>query len=278
QLHVSLQVAERGRIHRFVITLSLPNSALSAHAEEPHLRNSFDRALKRLLRQLKEYKELIRREHLHNRARADKQAGVPIDELAIGQVVADKDLDKFKAGLGKHITSLESLISSEVLELTRRHPGLELNEKELLERTLTHALDFFYHKPRHLSRRSWLFRSAMAVLDETVPPHSGIQDPTAAPAQPIELGGWEVVINHEDDAIATEAASMLSTEQLKPVVESKLSELPRDWRRAFRMHYVEGFDAQEIGELLDLDDQQVMFRLRSAAEFLRDHISEFRGQ
>ncbi|MFT7620226.1 MAG: ribosome-associated translation inhibitor RaiA, partial [Planctomycetota bacterium] len=42
QLHVSLQVAERGRIHRFVITLSLPNSALSAHAEEPHLRNSFD--------------------------------------------------------------------------------------------------------------------------------------------------------------------------------------------------------------------------------------------
>lgn len=278
QLHVTLQSAERGRIHKFVITLSLPHVTLSAHAEEPHLRNSFDRALKRLLRQLKEYKELLRREHLHNKARADKQSGTPIDETAIEQVVSDKDLEKFRHSLSRHTSSLEGLIASEVLELSRRHPDLELNEAELMDRTMAHALDFFNHKPRHLSRRSWLFRSAMTVLDEIVPRHSSASIPSAIEQGPIELTGWDVVINDDDDAIAAEAASMLSTEELKPVVEGKLSQLPRDWRRAFRMHYVEGLDTKEIGELLDLDEQQVMFRLRSAAEFLRDHISEIRGQ
>ncbi len=278
QLHISLQVAERDRMHRFVISLSLPQTTISAHAEEPHLRGSFDRALKRLIRQLKEYKELLRREHLHNRVRTDKNASLPISDSDIEMGVVDRDLEKFREGLGRHVENLEALINSEILELKRRHPDLEVDAGEILERTLANAVDFFNHKPRHLSRRSWLFRSAMDVLDEVVPRHTGLSKENNALASHVALEGWEVVIDHADEAIAAEAASMLGTEQLKPIVEDKLSQLPRDWRRAFRMHYVEGLSSEEIGELLDLDEQQVMFRLRCAAEFLRDHIEEIRGQ
>ena len=281
ECHLSLQVSDRDNMHRFVISLRLPQVTLVGHAEEPHLRNGFDRALKRLMRQLNEFKHVMRREHLHRSARDNRIEPSPVDETELNRNAVDRNLAGFKAALGEHIDGLREMVGAELIELRWRYPEAELRDQEVVERTLQRAIDRFADKPAGVGRRHWLYQMALEVIDEAVP-RQGIAEDAGRPGGSLgETGSWRVVVEDDDDvderAAAAEAASMLGTEQMRQIVEEKLAVLPRDWRRAFRMHYVDGLDLAEIGDLLDLQEDQVRFRLRGAAEFLRDHLDELRG-
>lgn len=276
--HISMQVSDRDGMHRCVISLKLPQVTLVGKAEESHLRSSFDRANKRLVRQLNEFKHVMRRDHMHQQAREARRELVPLDSEEIVTSVTARDSERFRRGLGRHVDALREMIACEVDELRYRHPEVQVDVGELVEAILDRAIDRQSEKPAGMGGRNWLFQTAIEVIDERFPRSRKSRSSERASAGVSDA--WKVFadeVDPESDAAATEAAQMLGTEQLRAVVEEMLAALPRDWRRAFRMHYVDGLDTPEIAELLDLDVEQANFRLRGAAEFLRDHLEELRG-
>jgi DNA-directed RNA polymerase specialized sigma24 family protein len=68
----------------------------------------------------------------------------------------------------------------------------------------------------------------------------------------------------------------LENAEIAALVESKIDEMPQDWRRSFRLHFSDGFEVPAISRMLSLSEEQVEFRLRGAAEFLRDHLDDLR--
>lgn len=277
--HISMQVSDRDGMHRCIISLKLPQVNLAGKAEEPHLRAAFDRANKRLVRQLNEFKHVMRRDHMHQRARDARRELAPLDSEEIVTSVTSRDSERFRKGLGRHVDSLREMISCEVEEIRCSHPEVEVTVDELVEAILDRAIDHQSEKPAGMGGRNWLFQTAIDLVDERFPRSRKSRANARRTASP--SSAWRVFedepVDPESDAAATEAAQMLGTDQLRAVVEEMLAALPRDWRRAFRMHYVDGLDTPEIAELLDLDVEQTSFRLRGAAEFLRDHLEELRG-
>ena len=276
--HVSMQTAERDGMHRVVISLKLPQVTLVGRAEEPQLLAAFDRAIKRLLRQLNEFKHLMRREHLHRKARQRREE-VIVNAEAIIEGARDQDRERLIGALGPLLEDVKAAVEAELEEIEVRRGEAGVSLDDMMNTIVTRALEEAAGMPGGVARRTWLFRIAMDVVDELVPSSAPAEG--SAVATGLAKAAVDTILEAEHDeaseAAAEEVAKMFRGERMRAVVERHLAALPRDWRRAFRLHYVQGLDHAEIAEILDLHEEQVTFRLRGAAEFMRDHLEELRS-
>ncbi|MEE9394352.1 MAG: HPF/RaiA family ribosome-associated protein [Planctomycetota bacterium] len=264
--HISQEHSEREGTHRFTISLDLSNATLVGHAEEKHLRGAFDRAFKKLMRQLNEFKQLLRREHLKGKTPAAGHAPTP---ASFPYASPEHELEVFRKDAQQARRSLEDFLEFEIRLLQQRQPEFKVDQSSFCERVMEEAISKGEDKPRRVSARGWLFEVGLRMLEEEaakapkVQPQAGANDlsSTASLLKAFFVEDGEPT-PHDFDRL----------------LGARLAELPRDWRRCFRLHYVEDLDVESIERILELSREQVEFRLRGASEFLRDHLEENGGR
>ena len=273
---VSFHYQEHEEAFRCTISFQLPSTTLTAHAEERDVLAAFDRTRKRVLRQLNEFKHVIRREHHHQSARRTRHAAGGFfveDELAAS--ARAKDIERFRHALGHQADELRELVRAELAELRLRGHRFELTTNNVLDTALRAACERYFDKPPRQPRLHWLLQVAIETIDAQIPHQS--TDTERSDLANDSTTSWNIFSDLATDEEVGVPEGFPDREQVRDVVERRLSDLPRDWRRAFRLHFVDGLSAEEIAELVDLTPEQVGFRLRGASEFVRDHVEELRN-
>ncbi|MEZ6197226.1 MAG: HPF/RaiA family ribosome-associated protein [Planctomycetota bacterium] len=275
ECHIHLERSTREGTHEVRISLRLPGTTLTGRAEESHLRGAFDRAFKKLVRQLREFKQLLRREHLHRHMHGEAE-NAAARQVGFPYAAPGHEVEVFRREAEAEREALERFLASEARQLARR-AGIRVEVAAVASAALEEAARRFDEKPRRVSSRGWIYEVALHALEAAAAERGA--------AGPGMHGG-----DHDDEVeelvayfVGDEEAGAVSPGREDPAalrrrLSGALSELPRDWRRCFRLHYVEGFDLVTIERMLELSEDQVRFRLRGAAEFLRDHVEEGRDQ
>jgi len=297
---VNISKRERDGVHRVELVLELPHKTLVAHDEVPNLITAIDRAFRKMTRQLREFKAVLRREHLHNGVRESRQSVAPVTESEISAVAQRRDLDQFKTMAEEHLVHLQKYLKREVGVLRRRYRGIRFSVPDLVEETLALALERFDEKPHAMPATQWLYGVAHDLVErQALNAHpdaseSAAQiDESAFPASRdlVEDLLEEFLVNtevREDHAGSTtdsiedhfvesgpeDPALAAENHDLKDRVMRVMSELPISWRRSFMLHFVEGFDFQEIAQLHNVNDDQIRFQIQSAELFLRERLAE----
>ena len=171
---------------------------------------------------------------------------------------------------------------------------------DLVEEALAEALERFDEKPVNMASSQWLYGVALDVLEryflraadredaglasieEEVPhaPRDLVEDlldgflvdqevrEDREEAQEETVDGKMAGVGPEDPAETAER------HELEERVRRVLGELPRSWRRSFVLHFVEGFDFQEVAQIQNLTEEQVRFQVQSAELFVRERLGE----
>ncbi len=301
-LQVSIRLHERDGVHTVNLVLELGNRSIVAHDSAPHLLAAIDRTFRKATRQLREFKSMLRRDHLHKSQR-DARLDLPaMAEAGVSEAVRQRDLADFRAQAGSHVGRLTRFLGREMQSLATRLPEFRASVEDLVEETLARAFERFGEKPWALPVTSWLYAVAMDVLEgqmrgrhEATMPLDGASDVPHAPtagddlydglhrllfrgeipdddSRPAALPEPDVLMSSsEDPSDAAEAAD------LHRRIAQLLGELPALWRRGFLLHFVEGFDYQEIAQIQSLTEDQVRFNIHSAELFLHERLGETRG-
>jgi hypothetical protein len=67
---------------------------------------------------------------------------------------------------------------------------------------------------------------------------------------------------------------ILESRELQRYINRTLATLPRVWRRAFALHYVEGMPVAEIARVIQRAESEVERHLEYARDYLRQRLSE----
>lgn len=299
--HVSLVRHERDGIHDATITLELPHRRITGHGSDASLLVAFDRALHRVVRQLNEFKSLLRRDHLHRETREARLTMPAVQERDLGAAAEARDEAEFRAHVGEHLDHVRDFIRRELALLRRRRPGLRLTVDDLVDDVVMAAIEGFPRKPHTLPLESWLYGVATDVLiRRSADAHLPTSDLTPAPVVPslpekdegfdglhrllfsTELDREtrsEVAVAGEPPgrplvAAVGDPAALAEEDEIRDRIGTALAELPRSWRSAFALHYLEGFDTAETAQILGLNEGEARFRILSAEQFLRERLRE----
>jgi DNA-directed RNA polymerase specialized sigma24 family protein len=76
------------------------------------------------------------------------------------------------------------------------------------------------------------------------------------------------------DMTAPTPEQILESRELQRYINRTLATLPRVWRRAFALHYVEGMPVAEIARVIQRAESEVERHLEYARDYLRQRLSE----
>jgi ribosomal subunit interface protein len=298
-VQLNIKQHERDGVHTINLVLELPNKTIVAHDSAPWLLAAVDRAFRKAGRQLQEFKSQLRREHLHRRVR-DVRVQLPeIPEAEVSQVARKKDLAEFRERVRSHVSRLRRFLQQEVAHLPRNRVAMSRSIDDLVEDTIADALERFHEKPWALPVTSWLYSVAMEVLERTNGSRReatiAIEGASDVPEPPSdddlydglhrllfrgelrEDGERTHVPQREPRILVGSVADPAATAEehdLQDRVTRLLADLPALWRRSFLLHFVEGFDHQEIAQILSLSEDQVRFNIQSTELFLHERLAE----
>ena len=298
--HLNISKRDRDGVHRVELVLELPQKTIVAHDEVPNLVTAIDRVFRKATRQLREFKALLRRDHLHKDMRSLRQSGHSVTESEISAAAKKRDLDEFNAAAEQHVGRLQRYLKREVGVLRHRFPGVKFSVPDLVEEALAGALERFDDKPLSMPTNQWLYgvaldlieRQALHAQSDGMTGASRIEEEElAAPRDLVEDLLDEFLVDSEvredraepindsfEDHLAgsgpEDPAEAAERHDLEERVVKVMSELPTSWRRSFMLHFMEGFDFQEIAQIQNVTNDQIRFQVQSAELFLRERLAE----
>ena len=298
-LRVTLDQQRRDGGMAVQLVLELANKTLVAQGQSPHLLGALDDAFRKVTRQLREFKALLRRDHLHGRSRGLQRAG-PNDAASDRSAAAlERDLEAFRISVVRQLDGLVLYLRDQLTSRDRHGQRVDVMLEDLVDDVLAAAFDAFAEKPMNLTNQEWLLRTADVVLeghaarrdaptvdvdargDVPVPP-SASDDPYDG-LHRLHFGGdFEPGKGHHPPeprilhVAADDPAEMAESEEFMERVRKLLRELPAAWRRCWTM-YVDGVHEDAISEALGTDPTAVRYALRSAELFLREHLARDLG-
>ena len=294
---LSIEHRERDGVYSVNLVLELPNRTIAAHDMAPHLLGAVDRTFRRATRQVREFKSLLRRDHLHRHTREVLDALPGISEADVSDVVKRHDLDEFRRMAQAHMGRVRRFMREELRALRSRVPWFRGSIDDLVDETMARAFETFDRKPWAQGPDRWLYSVALDILEEQIQSarrepvtEEGVLDPDMAEVPPDEaqelvrqyLTDVEALdeldpVNEDgmDRASQADDPAMLAEQHdLESWIGRLIAELPRSWRRAFLLHFVEGFDLQEVAQIQNLSEESVRMNVHSAELFLRERLGE----
>lgn len=298
---LGIKLHDRDGVHTVNLVLDLPNKTIVAHDSAPHLLAAVDRSFRKALRQLREHKAHVRREHLHHRVRSVRNELPEPADSQVAEAARQHGLADFRALTRSHVDRLRRFLEEETLILRNRRDGRAVPVEDLVEETLAQALDRLAEKPWAQPVTSWLYTVATEVLekhlDAPAEPSVAIESLSDVPGPPsyhddlydglhrLLFRGESTVEEGERTQVhvaeprilrlsASDPAATAEDNDLRQRVAQLLAELPAIWRRSFLLHFVEGFDHQEIAQIQSLTEDQVRLSIHSAELFLHERLAE----
>ena len=299
--HVNLSRRERDGAFRVEVVLELPHKTIVAHDEVPNLVTAIDRSFRRATRQLREFKAVLRRDHLHSVVREVRTQFSELQESELSEAARQRDLERFKEMSTEYLGRLRRFLLREIAALKVRHPHMSFSVDDLVEETLATALDRFDEKPWAMPSYQWLYGVALDVLEnhvrrakeeaatQTIEEEERDVAPTSVVEEVLDefLMAQEILEDkrewREDESRLDEQmagngpedpAKAAERGELQQRVLKVLGELPRSWRRSFLLHFMEGFDFPEVALMQNLPEDQVRSQIESAELFVRERLAE----
>jgi RNA polymerase sigma factor (sigma-70 family) len=277
------------------VALELDNKTIIAKDEDPHLLGALDKAFRKVTRQLREFKSLLRRSHLRTRVRALRDGWNDRDEGAMPAETRQRDIEGFRNDAEHHVGRLSTFIKDELANLPLDDPHRHLPVEDLVDEVIVAAYEDFMDKPASLSGDGWLMHIASDVMGRQlrarqtptvsieslgdVPPPPSVDDDPFGGLHRLHFSG-EIDLETERSpeprvlgATSVDPSEALEEADLIERAASMLRELPEGERRCFELH-LQGFDLDEITQAVQLPRDRVRTHLRTAEIYLRSRAKE----
>ena len=286
-LQVALERHSKKDLFSAALALRIPPTLLRSEKQAPDPIPALDRAIKTLLRQLSGFKSGLRREALWKRK--ERRAGLHSakvfrfsDAPMANGTAPQNEGDVIRALIEQH--------HAELLRFVRRHlwhevsldnvPAGAIDAPAVVDEVALQALAAPEHKPAGFGFLLWFYRLArqelarrcqalQAQARETV----SLEEPRVLPEDAEAAAGYEPerpldIIEQTLEPPVVETRELIPDHRVVPpdeaVARSELLEQmqktanrwPKPEREAFELHFVEGFEPDEIGMVLGLSTKQ----------------------
>jgi RNA polymerase sigma factor (sigma-70 family) len=271
-------------------TLTVPGRVLAAHEERHRSDEAVRDAFVELQRQLEKYKAKARHSDVYKRparreeVRRQKLEAIPAEERRMALL---------SALVEDHLPALYNFVRREIAY----HVAMddlradELTPDDVVAAVVVRAQREFVKKPESRDIRGWLIQLTLDELEREVmrtkangAPAARIEEdiPETLPQQEVSTLGDEILDFHQpdedlklEDAIPARTPTpeeILENHELQNYIARTLAHLPRAYRRAFVLRYVEDFSVAEIARILGTTAQQVEHDLARAQDSLRHRL------
>jgi len=288
KLHVVF-ARERNGDTRVSMSLDLQKRFLFASEADRAAESAFRLTCETLIRKINRYRARVERGRKGRRTR--KQ---PKSEEPLIKAVVNGDFDAFTANISEHVKRLRGVISWELHHDERATKAVRkrISVDDLADEVLADVFGRYQEKPAALSSEQWMIRRALGLLDSRIKEtlrEPREQQPALDPdeiAPPREEYRDEYERLHDTfpdlygrgeptplDRMSAGARGcperVAQNEELRREIYEALAGLPRDWRRTFSLHFLEGFNPGEVAELIKSSEDQVVQDIESSLAFMR---------
>lgn len=281
-----------GARSRVSATLTLASRVLTAHEEGYRLEQAVREVFVELERQLEKHKAKLRHSDAYKRRarreelRRHKLEPVPAEE---------RRTDLFSALFEDHLPALYNFVRRELayhVSMGDLHQD-DVTPDDVVAAVAVRAQREFVKKPESRDIRGWLLQLALDEVEREVRRSKAesaravaIEEdiPETPPQQEVSTLGDEVLDFHQpDEDLKVEDIVAAGTPTPEEIVESRelqqyvartLARLPRAWRRAFVLRYVEDLPVAEVARTMGITTQEVERDLARARDWLRQRLTK----
>jgi RNA polymerase sigma factor (sigma-70 family) len=282
-LHGTLEKHLSSALYRAALVLRLPRRTLIAHEEHTSAQRTVEKAFAEIERQLKKYNALLRREHLWKRP-ARREAIRLATKLATAQL-QEAERALFRDLVLCNLKKLYNFIRREIasyLAAGELLPG-ELRIEDVVDAVVLRAAQEFSQRPTNLEVSRWLLKLALNYIETEIQRRkeeradmvSVEEDVPETLDELFEFYQPDEDLRLEDilpDPFAPTPEQILESRDLQRYINSTLVQLPRPWRNAFILYYVENLSIPEVALVTGQTEVEVQHYLEYAREFLRQKI------
>jgi ribosomal subunit interface protein len=279
------------KLYHVSLTCEVPGRTLAAQEDRHDAEEAVREAFAEIERQLEKHKEVLRRSYLYKRParreelRREKAEAIPAEE---------RERELFSTLVERHLKKLYNFARREIAYYQATGdllPG-EMTAEDLVDATLLQAYREFVQRPFGREIGSWLIQLTIEKLEAEVrrskaerarSVHIEEDIPETPPTEEVSTLGDEIMDFYQPDedlklediipdmAVPT-PEQILESRDLKRYINRTLATLPRFWRRAFVLHYVEGLPVVEIARMTSQQESEVERHLEDTREYLRQRL------
>ena len=281
------------KLYHVSLTCDVPGRMLAAQEERHDAEEAVREAFVEIERQLEKHKETLSHSSLYKRParreelRREKAEAFPAEE---------RERELFSTLAESHLKNLYNFVRREIAYYlaTGDLPPGEITAEDALDATLLEAYREFVKGPERREIKSWLIGLAVEKIEAEVKRskaeraggvHIEEDIPETPPTEEVSTLGDEIMDFYQPDEdqklediipdmTAPTPEQILESRELQRYINRTMATLPRVWRRAFALHYVEGMSVAEIARMTKHTESEVEQRLEYTREYLRQRLRE----
>jgi RNA polymerase sigma factor (sigma-70 family) len=281
------------KLYHATLTCGVPGRTLAAREERHDAEEAVREVFIEIERQLEKHKETLSHSHLYKRParreelRRQKAEAVPAEE---------RERELFSTLAERHLKNLYNFVRREIAYClaTGDLPPGEITVEDVVDDTLPQAYREFVKDPTRREIRNWLIGLAAEKVEAEVRRlkaerargvHIEEDIPETPPTEYVSTLGDEIMDFYQPDEDqrlediipdmkAPTPEQILESRELQRYINRTLASLPRVWRKAFALHYVEGAPVAEIARMIGGAESEVELHLEYAREYLRQRLRE----
>ena len=281
------------RLYHVSLTCDAPGRMLAAQEERHDAEEAVREAFTEIERQLEKHKETLSHSYLYKRpARREGLRNMKAEAAA----AEERERDLFSTIAERHLKHLYNFVRREIAYhlATGDLPPGEVTAENVVDAALLQAYPKFVKATAGQEIRSWLIGLAIEKVEAEVKrskawragsDHIEEDIPETPPAEEVSKLGDEIMDFYQPDEdqklediipdlTAATPEQILESRELQRYINRTLATLPRVWRRAFVLHYVEGLAEDEIARMTGQTESEVEGNLEYTREYLRQRLRE----
>jgi ribosomal subunit interface protein len=281
------------KLYHVSLTCDVPGRTLAAQEERHDAIEAVRAAFDEIERQIEKHKEMLTGSYLYKRP-ARREALRRVKAEAIPEEERAREL--FSTIIERYLEKLYNFARRELshyLATGEPSPG-ELTAEEIVDATLLRAYREFAKKPAGREIRGWLIqlvteqlegevkrlkaeRARTIHIEEDIPETPLMEEVSTLGDEILDFYQPDEDLKIEDIVPNMEVPTpeqILESRDLQRYINRTLAALPRVWRRAFVLHYVEGLPVAEIGRMIKQPESVVESYLEYTRGYLRQRLTE----
>lgn len=258
--------------------LELPAKTLRAEKSAKDFKSAIKEMFEALEREIKKYKELLRREPEYKRKRR------PGYKEKLAEIDISKEIyETYSAFLERVYPLLYSFVIKEIRNLIYQgqiKPG-EMAATEIVNEAIAKVGRSLKQNYNEKEVRQTLYKEIISIIRSKLEQKKVSTVPLEKRIAPDEIDSEfydyyqpDEVLKIEDILPASPSQQRASDNELMDRIEHILSILPNQWRRAFTLVEIDGFSEEEVAMILDSTPPEIGKNIEMAKAFIRAKLKD----
>ncbi|WP_456439470.1 sigma factor-like helix-turn-helix DNA-binding protein [Caldithrix abyssi] len=274
-LKIDLQADEKNRTYTVYLKLDLRSKVLKAKKSGNTLQASANEAFKALFREVKKYKEFLRREPEYRRKRFAESAKTSVSPLQLDEGVKSVYSDLIQSILHKLINfTRRELLARDLFKENDPSGALV---KEIIDEAIANVGAEIGNQFNKREARRKLYKEIIKIIDQKI---------KGEHKRPISLEKEVYEIDEEnffeyyqpDESLRMEdilpgVKWPEEQEELKLSLQEILEELPEDLRQAFTLTQMNDFSYEEVAMIQDKPVEQIKEEVEKARKIIQEKLT-----